>query len=158
MVQLSYVFLLLVFLWCLHSDTVNFWKSLLKTYSSAALLPVCRIAFCNGQILAKIEGQRRGHQRVRWLDSITDLVDLSKLWDIVQDREVWCAVVHGVAKSWTQISNWIITPNGQISYFFFLVCGFPIASQGLFLPFSYFCQQVAGIKLLPHEIIKYLSL
>ena len=58
-------------------------------------------------MLGKVEGKRRGWQRMRWLDRITDSMDmkLNKLWEIVKDREIWCTAVWGVEKNWTQLRD-----------------------------------------------------
>ena len=71
------------------------------------------------QMLGRTEGQRRrGSQRIRLLDTITDAMNmnLGKLWDMVRDREAWCASVHGVIKSWIWLDNWKITTNWKDWY------------------------------------------
>ena len=56
-------------------------------------------------LLKKIESRKRGRQRMRWLDGISDPMNVSKLWETVKDREAWCPAVHGDTKNWTRLRD-----------------------------------------------------
>jgi len=109
--------------WTARRSNWSILKEINPEYSLEALMPKLKLQYFGHLMwradplkktvmLGETEGKRRrGQQRTRWLDNIMDTADmsLSKLWEMVKDREAWHAAIHGVTKSWRRLSNWTTT-------------------------------------------------
>ena len=128
--------------WTARRSNQSILKEINPEYSLEGLMLKLKLQYCGylmwitdsfekTLMLGKIEGRRRrGQQRMRRLGGITDVMDmnLSKLWELVMDREAWCAAVPGVANSWTWLSDWTELTEGDLKQV--MKGDFPVGPRG----------------------------